>query len=71
MMKELRIAKVGNNDLIIKPILKSFYCCYCDSIAQCASSPHRSGFWVVFEASRYRGKFYLGGNLYIDIRPLE
>jgi len=50
MTRELRIAKVGGNDLIIKPILKSFYCRYCDSIAQCASSPHRSGFWVVFEA---------------------
>ena len=50
MTRELRIAKVGGNDLIIKPILKSFYCRYCDTIAQCASSPHRSGFWVVFEA---------------------
>jgi len=50
MVKELRIAKVGNDDLIIKPILKDFYCRYCCSIAQCASTPHRSGFWMVLVA---------------------
>jgi hypothetical protein len=49
-MKELRIAKVNGSDLVIKPILKDFYCRYCNSIAQCASTPHRSGFWVIFEA---------------------
>jgi hypothetical protein len=55
---ELKIAKVNGSDLVIKPVLKDFYCRYCGSIAQCMSSPHRSGFWVVFEA-RLKDKRWL------------
>jgi len=46
---ELRIAKVNNDDLIVRPILKDFYCRYCCSVSKCMTRPHRSGFCVVFE----------------------
>jgi len=60
MVKRFVVARIKNQDLMIKPILKSFYCRYCGSVKQCSQKKiHRAGFWVLFRCKLNDKVFYI------------
>jgi hypothetical protein len=60
MVREFKVATVNGQDLVIKPVLKSFYCRYCSSVKKCsAKRVHRAGFWVLFKCRLNDKVFYI------------
>ena len=60
MVRGFTIAKINGKDLMIKPVLKSFYCRYCSSVKKCsAKKVHRAGFWVLFRVRSNGQTFYI------------
>jgi hypothetical protein len=60
MVKGFTVAKINGQDLVIKPVLKSFYCRYCSSVKKCsAKKVHRAGFWVLFKVKFGDQIFYI------------
>jgi hypothetical protein len=60
MIKGFTVAKINGRDLMIEPILKSFYCRYCSSVKKCSQKKiHRAGFWVLFKVKFGDQIFYI------------
>jgi len=61
---EIRVAKIQNEQITIRPLLKSFYCPKCSDIRTCTpEKEHPNGFWFLLEVkipiSCYNFRFWV------------